>query len=172
MKTQRELIALCLLLTTAGVGSAQSDRTADRKEIENDYARVARALKQNDSKPLLSLMTQDATFKEADGSLTPRSQFEAMMKQMANTMTYTQMSSKVTKWMWRRNAALLDVTIKSAGKIKTPDGKAHLVTYVSKSRDAWVKQADGWRLQQIEAVSETMTRDGKPVVMPTPAPKK
>ena len=153
-------------------GTAQANKAADRREIENDYARTSTAMKAKDTKPLFALMTPDATFKEVGGSITPRPQLEAMMKQMFALMTYTEMTAKITKWMWQDKAAQLDVTTNSAGTLKTPDGKTHAVTYVSKSRDHWVKQADGWRLRQIEAVSETMTQDGKPVVMPAPPPKK
>ncbi len=172
MNTYRGIIATVLLLATAGVGYAPSGKAADRREIEGDYARTSNAMKHKDAKPLFALMTNDATFKEADGSLTSRPQLEAMMKQMFAMLTYTEITPKVTKWTWQDKAALLDVTTKSAGKMKTPDGKTHTITYVSKSRDKWVKQPEGWRLQQMEAVSETMTRDGKPVIIPTPTPKK
>ena len=171
MKTYREISIVCLLLATGGV-FAQSGKTADRKEIEGDYARSCKAMKQKDIKPLFALMTKDATFKERNGKITSRSELEAMMKQMFTMLTYTEITPKATKWAWQNSAALVDMTTKSAGKMKTPDGKTHAVTYVSKSRDTWVKQADGWRLQQIEAVSETMTVDDKPVVMPVPPANK
>ena len=171
MKTQRRIILAGLLLATAGTGTAQADTKADRSEIESDYIRTAKAMQRKDTKELFALMTEDATFKETDGSLTTRPQMEKMMKQMFAAMTYTAITPKVTQWVWQDNAALLNVTTKSAGTMKTPDGKTHSVTYVSKSRDKWVRQAAGWRLQQIEAVSETMTVDGKPVAMPAPSPK-
>ena len=172
MNTKRTVMPLCLLLATAGGVSAKADRTADRKEIEGDYTRYAKAMKQQDAKPLFALMTEDATFREDGGKITPRSEMEAAMKQAFATMTLTEFAPKITKWVWRDNAALLDITVKSAARVKSSDGKTHLVAYVSKSRDKWVKQANVWRLQQVEAVTETMTRDGKPVTMPAPPPKK
>ena len=172
MNTNREIMPLCLLLATAGIGSAKADKTVDRKEIEGDYTRYAKAMKQKNIKPMFAMLTKDATFKGPDGSLTSRSQLEMMMKQEFATMTLTEFTPKITQWVWQENAALLDVTIKSASKVKGPDGKTHSVAYVSKSRNKWVKEPVGWRLQQIEAVGETMTRDGKTVVMPVPAPKK
>ena len=117
---------------------------------------------------MFALMTNNATFKGAEGRSSTRTQLEATMKQMFAMMTYTAITPHITKWTWQDKAALLDVTTKSAGTMQTPDGKTHVVTYVSKSRDQWVQQAEGWRLKQIQAVSETMTQDGKPVVMPTP----
>ncbi len=172
MTTYRGSIAVYLLLATTQISAAQSDKTADRKEIEGDYARSSRGMKQKDTQPMFAVMTENATFKDADGNSISRPQFESMMKRIFVTMTYTRVTPQITKWVWQDKAALLDVTTRSAGMMKTPDGKTHAVTFVSKSRDQWVKLADGWRLKQIEAVSEAMTQDGKPVVMPTPTPKK
>ena len=75
---------------------------------------------------------------------------------MFATMTYTKVTPQVTKWVWQDKAALLDVTVKSAGTLKSPDGKTHTVTYISKSRDQWVRQpgklasqADGGCMQNL-----------------------
>lgn len=172
MNTYRGIITTGLLLGTAGVAYAQSEKAADRREIEAGYARYAKAVKQKDMKAMFALMTKDGTFKEVDGKITSRPEMESMMKQMFATLTFTQITPQVTKWAWQDKAVLTDLTVKSAGKLKAPDGKTHLVTYVSKSRDHWVKQPGGWRIQQIEAVSEAGTVDGKPVMMPAPPPKK
>lgn len=144
MTTYRGIITVCLLLAATQSGSAQSDRTADRREIKGDYARSSRGMKQKDTQPLFAAMTKDAVFKGADGSNSSRAQLETMMKQMFAMMTYTEVTPQVTKWAWQDKTALLDVTTRSAGIMKTPDGKTHAVTYVSKSRDRWVKQAKSW----------------------------
>jgi ketosteroid isomerase-like protein len=163
---------LSVLVLSALVSGVRADDAAVRKALDAQYAKFSQGMIKKDMKAMFSLLTPDATFKEVGGQIMTREQMSKMMEQMMGTMTISKIGNKVETLKVKGNTAIADVTSRSSGKMKGQDGKTHTVAYVSKSRDTWTKTAGGWKLKRIEAISETMTMDGKPVSYGAPPPKK
>ena len=154
------------LVLSAFVSGARADDATVRKELDAQYAKYTQGLVKKDLKMIFALVTPDATFKEANGQVQKREQLQKMMKEIMAIMTLSTASHKIEKLTVKGDTAIAEVAGKSAGKMKGQDGKSHSISYASKTRDYWVKTAGAWKIKKMEAISESMLMDGKPVTQP------
>jgi ketosteroid isomerase-like protein len=149
------------LILSAFVSGARADEAAVRKALDAQYAKFNTSLVKKDMKTMFDVLTPDATY-VMKGMVQNREQMRQMMTQTMAMMQISKASNKIEKLTMKGEMAIVVAAAKSSGKMKGTDGKIHPISYTSKTRDHWTKTPGGWKIKKIEAISESMTVDGKP----------
>ena len=165
------------ILASASVSPVTADEASVRKEFMANHKKAVAQFKARDLKGFMSMYAPDYKGKSMEGKDETRASVERDMKQaMADTKLVRRADLKIDKLNLKGANADVESTftldiraIDSTGQAG-PKGKTHDMVMVMRSKEKWVKGAEGWKIKWSEPLpGSTMTMDGKPF---PPAPSK
>ena len=155
------LITAASLLSISHISYAQK---GEEKAIRAAYATADALYRKKDVAKLMKMLTPDVMYKEVGGKTMNYKEMDALMKQqLGNIQSIDAFKTTIKKLTVKGKTAQSETSMTLKGKVADPQGKIHVMTSMSTTRDTWTKTPQGWRMKMIEALSDKMLMDGKPM---------
>lgn len=162
MKT-KVLVATVLAFSCLLPGCAHTpQQRAQREALHAQYARMCRAFKEKDLQTLNQMLTAEATMTLPGGKTVQRKQvlegWNDWFGQVQSVSTY---SHRVQRISATDGEATASVTFAVSFTSVDNQGRPLEFRGNEKSRDTWVKTAEGWKLKHIVAIEGLKGRQVK-----------
>lgn len=155
------LTAAAILLPFTLTAYAQK---SEEKPIRAIYAKLDALYRKKDVAKLMKMLTPDATYKEVSGKTMNYKEMDTLMRQqLAAIQSIDAFKTTIKKLTVKGTTAKSETSMTLKGKVTDPQGKMHAMTSMSTTRDTWTKTPQGWRIKMIEALTDKVLMDGKPV---------
>ena len=147
----------------SGAEGAKPDDATLKKTLQSLYDKSVTATKKRDESVLAGLRARDFTYKEANGKTYTRDQVETSERRaMSQVATIESIGSSVDSVKPENGKTTATVRQSFTGTVLDAQNKSHKMTMALTTRDTWLPNKDGWKLQSVQVVSQQETRDGKP----------
>ncbi len=134
----------------------------DKQDIEALYTKLAKAVMAKDIKGITSTGTADMTYTEQGRTITAQQATAQMSAQFAAIKTAPKVKMTVLSCDVKGKEAKVGAKHYTELSVPGQDGKAHVITVTSKSKDLLVKTPKGWLMKTVVVESSQYTMDGKP----------
>lgn len=161
--TRTILLALgCLLMFASAV---EADQTAEaRKAITALYEKEDAAISRKDVIGATAHCTSDYVSISTKGVRSTLTQQRQTIQTAFQALQHPKSTSKIQKFQASGNTYV--VTVRSDNSATMVDPQTHGIHNLGGrevDRDTWLKTPKGWRQRRSEALSTTVTMDGKPI---------
>ena len=148
--------------TSTTTTSAAAGDAALQKTLQQTYDKCVAATKKRDESVLTGVRTRDFVYKEANGKTYTRDQVENNERQaMLQVQTIQSLSSQVNSVTRANGKVTANVRESFVGTILDAQNKTHVMNMTTTTRDVWIADKSGWKLQSVQVVGRQDTRDGK-----------
>ena len=145
------------------LSAGKPDDTAFKKTLQALYDKAVVATKKKDESVLAAMRARDFTYKDAGNKVYTRDQVETEERRaLAEIKTIDSVSSQVDTVKVEGGKATAAVRQAFNGTIADAQNKTHKMTIALTTRDVWLQNKDGWKLQSVQVNSRQETRDGQP----------
>jgi hypothetical protein len=149
------LFSRCLFAAIAFSAAVFAGALDEKAALENQYARLCKAIVAGDSKTTTGMLAPSFTWVNPDGSVVTRSQFIAKERESeAAGMKFHEVSMKNDSYDIEGGTARVRSTSRIV--VSMPEGKKRqkfLIT--TEGVDTWRKSPKGWMIYKVEVVNET-----------------
>ena len=155
------LTTAALLFPLALTAHAQK---SEEQAIRAAYTTSDTYFRKKDLSKLMGMLTPDIVYKQSNGTKLDRKGMETTLKtQFGMIQTMDSFKTTVKKISVKGKTAQSETSMEMKGHVKDPQGKMHTISSMSTTRDIWMKTAQGWRIKQIDALTDKSMMDGKPI---------
>ena len=164
MKNKGRQLALTLAVSVIAANFASGATDANRSALEDVYSKYTKALKEKDTRTVSSYETDDFAIKLSSGEILNRQQADALLEQTLGSLrTVSKADAQITDVKTENGTATVIVTETMTATMADNQGREHVITASTKSRDVWVKIDGKWRIKSATVLEDKSTLDGKAV---------
>lgn len=164
MKNKGKQLALTLAVGVIAANFASGATDANRSALETVYSKYTKALKEKDARTVSSYETDDFTIELSSGETLNRQQADALLKQTLGSLkTISNAGAQITDVKTENGTATVSVTETMTATMADSQGREHVISATTKSRDVWVKIDEKWRIKSSKVLEDKSTLDGKAV---------
>jgi len=140
------------------------------KQLNANYVAMSAAFKKKDVDAFGKFYLPGYTGTDGRGRAINLTTLLASLKKQMVSAQDAVWTRKVLKVKVNGNEADATVGGRFTGKLIMGDGKLHTLTVDSVGQNIWVKVGGKWLLKSAKPISNKMTQDGKPMLVPSVTP--